>query len=85
MNYKTSTNIIKQECFDTMKNFTTKKVHKFKVLTQINKLQKPSQLQQNKKYWRFQDAFVRHVYEDIICHNQSWLVFQFYGTLGFGS
>jgi hypothetical protein len=50
MNYKTSTNIIKQECFDTMKNFTTKKVHKFKVLTQINKLQKLSQLQQNKKY-----------------------------------
>lgn len=32
-----------------MQNFTSKKVHKFKILTQINKLQKPSQLQQSKK------------------------------------
>lgn len=52
MNYKTSTSMynVKQECFDTMQNFTSKKFHKLKSLTQINKLQKPCQLQQSKKY-----------------------------------
>jgi hypothetical protein len=51
MNYKTSTSmyIAKQGCFDIMQNVMFKKVHKFKILTQINKLQKHSQLQQNKK------------------------------------